>query len=315
LSVSDLPPPEALPAGSARSGARRASGEAGLPGSRRFGLLLAAPPAAWLGLFFIIPMLVLLAWSFQPPGMGIRFEAEPTLTAWSRNLGTSAFQTLLVRTIIIAFTVATITVIAAYPIAYLLARVAGRRRYVLMTLILAPSLVSYLLRLFAWRLLLGTNGVVNTAVMGTGIVQEPLDFLLYNQIAVTVVLIYVWAPWAALPIFVRLEQIDGRLLEAASDLGASRWRTFLRVTLPLSLPGVFAAFFFVFIPTLGDFATATYVGGSEGQMFGNVIQQFLTQPDFPSGAVLSMVLLAVSAIAMVVGARLARIREVTDVRL
>lgn len=260
-------------------------------------------------------MLVLLAWTFQPPGMGIRFDAEPTLVAWARNLGTAEFRTLLVRTVVIAFTVSAVTVVAAYPIAYLLARVAGRRRYILLTLILAPSLVAYLLRLFAWRLLLGTNGVVNSALTGAGLVEQPLDFLLYNQVAVVVVLIYVWAPWAALPIFVRLEQIDARLLEAAYDLGASRWRTFLRVTLPLSLPGVFAAFFFVFIPTLGDFATATYVGGSEGQMFGNVIQKFLTEPDFPSGAVLSMVLLAVAAVAMVVGARLSRIRDVSDVRL
>lgn len=286
-----------------------------VPGSRRFGLVLAAPSALWLTLFFVVPMLVLLAWTFQPPGMGIRFDAEPTLVAWARNLGTAEFRTLLVRTVVIAFTVSAVTVVAAYPIAYLLARVAGRRRYILLTLILAPSLVAYLLRLFAWRLLLGTNGVVNSALTGAGLVEQPLDFLLYNQVAVIVVLIYVWAPWAALPIFVRLEQIDARLLEAAYDLGASRWRTFLRVTLPLSLPGVFAAFFFVFIPTLGDFATATYVGGSEGQMFGNVIQKFLTEPDFPSGAVLSMVLLAVAAVAMVVGARLSRIREVSDVRL
>lgn len=282
---------------------------------RGFGLALGSVPAVWLALFFVAPLLVLLAWTFQPPGMGIRFNAEPTLEAWTRNLGTPAFQSLLVRTVAIAFAVAATTVVAAYPIAYLLARVAGRRRYILLALILAPSLVSYLLRLFAWRLMLGTNGVVNSGLREVGLIDAPLDFLLYNQVAVVVVLIYVWAPWAALPIFVRLEQIDGRLLEAANDLGASRWRTFLRVTLPLSLPGVFAAFFFVFIPTLGDFATATYVGGSEGQMFGNIIQKFLTEPDFPSGAVLSMVLLVVASIAMVIGARLSRIREVSDVRL
>ncbi len=272
-------------------------------------------PTLWLTLFFVIPILVLLAWTFQPPGMGIRFDAPPTLDAWNRNVGTAAFQGLLVRTVLIAFAVASATCVAAYPIAYLLARVAGRRRYILLTLILVPSLVSYLLRLFAWRLILGTNGVLNAALGAVGIISEPLDFLLYNQVAVVVVLIYVWAPWAALPMFVRIEQIDARLLEAASDLGASRWRTFLRVTLPLSMPGVFAAFFFVFIPTLGDFATATYVGGSEGQMFGNVIQKFLTEPDFPSGAVLSMVLLVAAAIAMVIGARLAQIKDVSDVRL
>ena len=314
MTASELPPPVA-PAAEGAIPPQRGGSAPDLPGSRRVGLALASVPAAWLGLFFVVPMLVLLAWTFQPPGMGIRFEGEATVEAWARNVGTSGFQTLLIRTVVIAFAVSTVTVIAAYPIAYLLARAAGRRRYILLTLILAPSLVSYLLRLFAWRLLLGTNGVVNSALTEAGLVSAPLDFLLYNQIAVVVVLIYVWAPWAALPMFVRLEQIDARLLEAARDLGASGWRTFVRVTLPLSLPGVFAAFFFVFIPTLGDFATATYVGGSEGQMFGNVIQKFLTEPDFPSGAVLSMVLLAVAAVAMVLAARLSRIRDVSDVRL
>ena len=117
-------------------------------------------------------MLVLLAWTYQPPGsMGIRFDAEPTLVAWARNLGTAEFRTLLVRTVVIAFTVSAVTVVAAYPIAYLLARVAGRRRYILLTLILAPSLVAYLLRLFAWRLLLSTNGVVNSAPTEAGLGQ------------------------------------------------------------------------------------------------------------------------------------------------
>ena len=284
-------------------------------GGRRFGALLAAIPSGWLLASFVAPVIVLLAWSFQPPGMGTDLDQPWTLEAWTRNLSTTSYWFLLGRTLLIAFAVAAFAVLLAYPIAYVLARVAGRRRYLLLTLILLPSLVSYLLRLFAWRMILGTNGVLNSLLVGLGLVEKPLDFLLYNQLAVIVVLTYVWAPWAALPIFVRLEQLDPALLEAADDLGASPRRTFLRVTLPLSLPGVFAAFFFVFIPTLGDFATASYVGGSTGQMFGNVIQQFLQGPDFPSGAVLSLLLLAVALAAMALAFRTLRIREVSDVRI
>jgi spermidine/putrescine transport system permease protein len=284
-------------------------------GGRRFGGLLAAIPSAWLAIFFVAPVLVLLAWSFQPPGMGTDLDKPWTLEAWTRNLSTASYWTLLGKTVLIAFAVALLAVAFAYPIAYVLARVAGRRRYLLLTLILLPSLVSYLLRLFAWRMILGTNGVLNSFLVGVGLVDAPLDFLLYNQVAVVIVLTYVWAPWAALPIFVRLEQLDGSLLEAADDLGAGPWRTFVRVTLPLSLPGVFAAFFFVFIPTLGDFATASYVGGSTGQMFGNVIQQFLQGPDFPSGAVLSLLLLGVALASMLLAFRTLRIREVSDVRI
>ncbi len=284
-------------------------------GGRRFGVLLASVPSAWLLVAFVAPVIVLLAWSFQPPGMGTDLDQPWTLEAWTRNLSTTSYWSLLGRTLLIAFFVAVFAVLLAYPIAYVLARVAGRRRYLLLALILLPSLVSYLLRLFAWRMILGTNGVLNSLLVGVGLLDKPLDFLLYNQFAVVIVLTYVWAPWAALPIFVRLEQLDAALLEAADDLGASPWRTFLRVTLPLSLPGVFAAFFFVFIPTLGDFATASYVGGSTGQMFGNVIQQFLQGPDFPSGAVLSLLLLAVALTAMALAFRTLRIREVSDVRI
>jgi spermidine/putrescine transport system permease protein len=298
------------------AGPPAAPGQSGDPiGGRRFGGLLAAIPSAWLVAFFVAPVLVLLAWSFQPPGMGTDLDKPWTLEAWVRNLSTASYWVLLGKTMLIAFSVAALAVLFAYPIAYVLARVAGRRRYLLLALILLPSLVSYLLRLFAWRMILGTNGVLNSFLTGVGLVDEPLDFLLYNQVAVIVVLTYVWAPWAALPIFVRLEQLDRSLLEAADDLGAGPWRTFVRVTLPLSLPGVFAAFFFVFIPTLGDFATASYVGGATGQMYGNVIQQFLQGPDFPSGAVLSLLLLAVALAAMAFAFRTLRIREVSDVRI
>ena len=132
-----------------------------------------------------------------------------------------------------------------------------------MLLLIAPFLTSYLLRVLAWKVILGDHGVINTLLSWTGIrdAEHPISQLLYSRFAVILVLIYIWLPFVALPIFVSLENLDRRLLEAATDLGASRTQAFLRVTLPLSLPGVVAAFLFVFIPTLGEFVTPSLVGG------------------------------------------------------
>jgi spermidine/putrescine transport system permease protein len=281
--------------------------------ARGFGLQLAAIPGAWLLLFLVLPVVLLLLWSLRPPGIASFTVAEGfTLEAFQRNLATPVFLASLGRTIVMVFLVALLAVAFAYPIAYLLARVAGPRRYVLLSLIVAPALISYMLRLFAWRSLLGSGGALNTLLISLGFTDEPVGFLLYNRFAVVLVLTYMWVPFAALPIFARLEQLGDNLLAAAQDLGASPRRTFTRVTLPLSLPGVYAAFFFVFIPTLGDFATAAIVGGSEGRMFGNIIRGVVGTPDYPSAAVLSIMLFAVAALMMVIAFRVLRIKDVTD---
>jgi spermidine/putrescine transport system permease protein len=282
-------------------------------GTRRFGLQLVALPSIWLFVFLVVPVLVLLAWSFRPPGIASFTAGQSwTIEAYVRNITTTVFMTNLVKTVASVFVIALAAVVFSYPIAYVLARVATERRYLLLSLIVAPALVSYMLRLFAWRSLLGSNGVFNHVLMTTGITSEPVGLLLYNRFAVILVLTYVWLPFAALPIFARLEQMGSDLAEAAQDLGASRWSTFRRITLPLSMPGVYAAFFFVFIPTLGDFATAAIVGGSGGRMFGNVIRGVVGTPDYPSGAVLAVLLFAVAATAMVVAFRVLRIEDVTD---
>jgi spermidine/putrescine transport system permease protein len=284
-------------------------------GARRFGLQLAGAPGLWLLVFLVLPMILMLLWSFRPAGMGsLAFTGgEPlTLETYRRNLSTGVFIGSLVRTIGMVGIVAAAAVILAYPLAYLLAWVAGPRRYVLLSLIVAPALVSYMLRLFAWRTLLGSGGVFNTTLQRLGLIDGPLEFLLYNRFAVILVLTYIWLPFAALPIFARLEQVNPNLLAAARDLGATPARTFRRVTFPLSLPGVYAAFFFVFIPTLGDFATAALVGGNTGRMYGNVIRGIVGSPDFPSAAVLSILLFAVAGIAMVIAFRVMRIEAVTD---
>lgn len=304
-------PPPSPPGEPARAGARVADPT----GARRFGLQLAGAPSLWLLAFLVLPMLLMVLWSFRPAGMSsLTFTGgEPlTLETYRVNLSTGVFLGSLVRTIGTVAVVAAGAVVLSYPLAYLLARVAGPRRYVLLSLIVAPALVSYMLRLFAWRTLLGSGGVFNTTLQRMGLVDGPLEFLLYNRFAVILVLTYIWLPFAALPIFARLEQLNPNLLAASRDLGATPGRTFRRVTLPLSLPGVYAAFFFVFIPTLGDFATAALVGGNTGRMYGNVIRGIVGSPDFPSAAVLSILLFAVAAVAMVIAFRVLRIEKVTD---
>ena len=211
--------------------------------------------------------------------------------------------------------VSAITVVLAYPLAYFLALSGTKRKYVLLLLLIAPFLTSYLLRVLAWKVILGDQGVINTFFSWVGITDadHPISQLLYSRFAVILVLIYIWLPFVALPIFVSLENLDRRMLEAATDLGASRLQAFLRVTLPLSLPGVVAAFLFVFIPTLGEFVTPSLVGGVTGYMYGNqIVDLFSTGfPDWQTGAVLSIFLLGIVAALTVVFARFLQPKQVT----
>jgi spermidine/putrescine transport system permease protein len=209
--------------------------------------------------------------------------------------------------------VSALVVLVAYPLAYYLALSGTPRKYVLLLVLIAPFLTSYLLRVLAWKVILGDQGVVNWFLTKTGIeaAGHPLSFLLYSRFAVMLVLGYVWLPFVALPIFVTLESLDQRLLEAASDLGASRLQTFRRVTLPLSLPGVVAAFLFVFIPTVGEFVTPSLVGGTSGYMYGNQIHDLFNGgfPDWQTGATLSLFLLGVIAALTFVFVRFLRLGE------
>ena len=195
----------------------------------------------------------------------------------------------------------------AYPLAYYLALSGTTRKYVLLLLLIAPFLTSYLLRVLAWKVILGNNGVINSFLFSTGLrsPDHPLSQLLYSKFAVMLVLGYIWLPFVALPIFVSLESLDRRLLEAATDLGASRLQAFVKITLPLSLPGVFAAFLFVFIPTLGEFVTPSLVGGANGYMYGNQIVDLFVAgfPDWQTGSVLALFLLGVVAVLTVVFSR------------
>jgi spermidine/putrescine transport system permease protein len=232
------------------------------------------------------------------------------LGAWFELFHGGVYLHLFWKSVKMALIVSAIIVVLAYPLAYYLALSQTKRKYVLLLVLIAPFLTSYLLRVLAWKVILGDEGVINTFFFWTGLrsPNHPISQLLYSRFAVLLVLGYVWLPFVALPIFVSLESLDRRLLEAASDLGASRWYAFRRVTLPLSLPGLFAAFLFVFIPTLGEFITPSLVGGASGYMYGNaIVDQFETGfPDWETGSALALFLLGVVAVLTLVFARFLR---------
>src|SRR5438874_9641204 len=270
-------------------------------------------PVAWLVVFFVVPIAIVAAYSFDVYSL---FPGKHgfTFAAWREFVHSSVYLALFWKSVKISLTVSAIIVVLAYPLAYYLALSGTKRKYVLLLVLIAPFLTSYLLRVLAWKVILGNQGVVNTFLFWTGLrsPDHPLSQLLYSRFAVMLVLGYIWLPFVALPIFVSLESLDRRLLEAASDLGASRLQAFRRVTLPLSLPGVVAAFLFVFIPTLGEFVTPSLVGGTSGYLYGNqIVDLFGTGfPDWETGSVLAIFLLGVVAVLTVVFARFLQPRQV-----
>jgi spermidine/putrescine transport system permease protein len=287
---------------------------------RRKRLDLATPgllglPLAWLVVFFIVPIGIVGAYSLDVfsiyPG-----KHPVTWSGWDDFFHSAIYLKLFWKSVRLSLLVSVIVVLLAYPVAYFLALSGTKRKYVLLLILIAPFLTSYLLRVLAWKVILGSNGVLNSLLFWTGIrsPDHPISQLLYSKFAVVLVLIYVWLPFVALPIFVSLETLDRRLLEAATDLGATRWQAFLRVTLPLSAPGVIAAFLFVFIPTVGEFVTPSLVGGTSGYMYGNQISDLFSTgfPDWRTGSVLALFLLAVVAVLTGAFSRFLGMRQTTS---
>lgn len=291
------------------------SGEARRAGSRRrlATLALASAPVGYLALFFLIPVLMVAAYSV---GMLTLLPQDDylSLQSWREFLFGSIYLDIFWRSVWMALVVSVVSVAVAYPVAYFLALVAGLRKYTLLLVIIAPFLTSYLLRVLALRVILQEDGVVNSFLRTVGILgpDEAVGWLFNSRFAVYLVLAYVWVPFVALPIFVSLESLDHALLEASNDLGASRWRTFWTITFPLSLPGVIAAFIFVFIPTIGEYVTPLLVGGPGNFMFGNAIQgAFLQGLDWQFGSAMSMFLVFAVVVLIVLFGRYLNVRTVT----
>jgi spermidine/putrescine transport system permease protein len=275
---------------------------------------LLSGPLLWLLLFFLAPVVYVALYSVGgikifPTDAGVWSVGD-----WKHLLvGGSVYMGLFWKSVRISLTVSVIVVLLAYPVGYFLALVVRKRKYILLLLIIAPFLTSYLLRVLAWEVILGDSGVINSflSLIHLRSADHPVTWLLNSQFSVVLVLAYVWVPFVALPIFVSLDNLDISLLEAASDLGASRLRTFWRITLPLSIPGMIAAFVFVFVPTIGEFVTPLLVGGPSGYMYGNAIQDVFTRgTDWQTGSVLAMFLLVVVAGLMALFGRYVRVRSV-----
>lgn len=266
---------------------------------------LLAPPGLWLIGLLVVPLGLMAAYSLRLDIRGGLLGAwTPSLAHYQYFLRTGSYLRLLAVSTGMALAVATIATVLAYPVAYFLAFRAGRRAATYLLLLLVPFWTSYLLRVMAWKLILGSSGVLNSFLLSAGLIEAPLRFLLYSRGAVVVTLIYVWIPFAALPIYASLHRLEPSVLEAAFDLGADPIRRLRRVTLPLSTPGVLASFFMVFIPTVGEYVTPLLIGGSSGSMYGNIIQDFFTKAaNWPLGSALAMVMLvgtlALSAVAIV----------------
>jgi spermidine/putrescine transport system permease protein len=275
---------------------------------------LLSGPLLWLLLFFVAPVVYVAVYSIGGVKLFPTDTGVLSLGDWRQFLGgDSVYMSLFWKSIRISFTVSVIVVLLSYPVGYFMALCVRKRKYVLLLLIIAPFLTSYLLRVLAWKVILGDTGVLNSFLFSVHLrsPDHPVTWLLYSQFTVMLVLAYVWVPFVALPIFVSLDNLDASLLEAASDLGAGRWRTFWRVTFPLSLPGTIAAFVFVFVPTIGEFVTPKLVGGTSGYLFGNAIQDLFTSgTDWQRGSVLAMFLLLVVAFLMAVFGRFVRVRSV-----
>jgi len=273
---------------------------------------LLATPMVWVVVFFVVPVIMVGLYSVGAITL-LRNDHYMSLEGWRFFISSDTYLSLFWKSARMSLGVSISAVLLAYPVAYLIALVSGKRKYTLLLVIIVPFLTSYLLRVLAWRIILGEGGIANTFLQTIGVIDEPLKWLFNSQFAIYLVLSYVWVPFVALPIFVSLETMDHHLLEASSDLGASRMRTFWSVTLPLSLPGVAAAFIFVFIPTLGEYITPQLVGGPGGFMFGSAIQSAFTAGlDWQFGSAMAMFLIFAVAILLAVFGRFLYVKSVRE---
>ena len=277
---------------------------------QRFALL--GPGVAYWLAFFLVPVGVLIAYSFFSRGPYGGVIYEPTLKNYAR-----AFDPLYIgvlwTSVRIASVATAVALLLAYPAAMFIARASPRWRVPLLVLVILPFWTSFLIRTYAWIVLLNPAGLINKLLQGIGLVDEPLP-LLYNEFAVTLGLVYAYLPLMVLPIYASLERLGVQAGEASSDLYASPAQTLRKVTIPLTLPGIVAGCIFVFVPSLGNFIVPDLLGGGRTVMIGNVIQQqFLQARDWPFGAVLAMSVIVLMFLVLAVQAQvLRRSQEVDD---
>jgi len=262
---------------------------------------LLGPGTIWLVIFFVVPLYYMGKLSLESGVVGeLQFDWN-----WSNySEALSAYDTQFVRSFVYAGVATLIALLVAYPLAYTIAFKAGRWRNVLLFAVVAPFFTTYLIRTIAWETILSDESPVTEILHAIGL--APSGHILATGPAVIAGLTYNFLPFMILPLYASLERIDVRLIEAAKDLYGSATQSFLRVTLPLSAPGIVAGTLLTFIPAAGDYVNAQFLGGAGNRMIGNVIQSlYLSQADYPSAAALSFVLMALIMIAVVVYIRFA----------
>jgi len=281
------------------------------PGGRSAALVTVLAFAAPV-FFILVPLAIFLGFSFFSVHDGT-IDYSLTVTNYWRFFTDPVFLPVFWNTCLLCLCVATICVLLAYPTAYFLTMLKGRWRYALLMLMMVPLLMSYVIKIYSIRSILGQNGFLNQALMTLGIIDKPSSFFVFNMNAILLTLTLLLIPFAILPIFLSLERVPQILQRASDDLGATPMQTFLRVTLPLSVPGIASAASFVFVLALGDFLTPQMVGGVSGFTFGRVLySQFGTAYNWPFGAALSVALAVVVIAAILVGehyGRGARVRK------
>ena len=245
------------------------------------------PGLAFTAVFVAVPVLLVLTYTVFDRGRFGGVEHELTLDNFARAFEPT-FRKVLVGSLGIAAAATAIALAIGYPVAYAIAKLPARWRSLVLVLVVIPFWTNFLIRTYAWIVLLNTQGVLNDALVGLGVVDERLD-LLYTRGAVVAGLVYVYLPLMILPIYASVARLDHELREASSDLGGNRFTTFAKVTLPLSLPGVVTGCIFVFVPSLGNFVVPELLGGGKTVMVGNLVRdQFLKARDWPFGATLAL---------------------------
>lgn len=251
------------------------------------------PPLLWMSLLYFLPLLLLLAYSVW------RLESfdivrEFSLTNFQTIFTNSAYRTVMLRTLLTAASVTLIDILIALPLGYWIGRYGGRYRSLLTLLVILPLWSSYLVRVFAWKIILGYNGVLNSALVSLGLLSAPSQMFLYNQFSTTLTFVHIWLPFMILPVITAFERLPVTLLEASADLNAPPLTTFRRIVLPLVTPGILAGSISVFSLTMGDFITPSLVGSPSGILLGNVISsQFGVAYNWPLGAAFALVVMLI----------------------
>lgn len=262
------------------------------------GKLLVAPALLWLSIFFVIPLLIVVAVSFAgrtPYGQVIFSFTNDNYLRFLEPL----YLKIFADTLVVAIVTTLATILMGYPLAYTIAQLPKKWQQPGLILVMIPFWINFLIRSYAWVIILRSQGVVNTLLLNLGLIDQPLQ-MLYNDMAVMLGMVYALLPFMVLPIYVSIEQLDTRLLEAASDLGAKPLTAFRKVTLPLTMPGIAAGTILVFISSLGMFVVPDVMGGAKSALIGNLIQnQFLSARDWPFGSALSIVLAVLSLVLII----------------